>query len=455
MLDNGSMSGGDASWVRIENNGPSYGHQGFNHLKAHTAMGSDTHRQEAYYLFFMGAVGITVNIIVIITIFVRGNLRKLTCAFLVHACLLNLVKSVYCIPFGVNLLADAAPKDCNFQGSSYVVLITASAFNMVAMICTEAYTFGETNLGGNTRGSVCCILFGVLMVYICSLVLHLGPTLIGGYFSYNPEIGNCSFRLGQVTGYIANVMWIVIVTVSLMAVSHFLCKLYKEVQLNQPNRVSMLVRSSITIMDNAEAKRSSCSIRAMVKDASHRAKIFVITVLAFVLCWYPLFVLIVIDMKFRVSPKVYQAFSFIAWSQGTIEPIIYICFDRHLNLLARWTYCDRYKSYNPDMLAYLMTLNRAPAAEDCLGNASVTQNSIGHRDTVRTYQPCHDDSEVSSGQQTPILQSHSPLSTTIQFQTEMEPAYGNREQFPLRRSDESHRVRMSDPDSTYINDSQC
>jgi hypothetical protein len=49
-------------------------------------------------------------------------------------------------------------------------------------------------------------------------------------------------------------------------------------------------------------------------------------------------------------PQVYQAFSFIAWTQATIEPLIYICCDRQLNLLARWIYCDRYKKYDAETL---------------------------------------------------------------------------------------------------------
>lgn len=462
MMFNGSAPDGasEASWVRIEEHGPHYRLQGTSRMQHAAAMGSDTHRQEAYYLFFVGAVGICLNILVVIMIFVRRTMRRLTCAFLVHACFLNLLKSAYCIPFGANLLSNAAPSDCNFQGSSYVVLITSSAFNTVAMICSEAYTFGETNVGGDTRGSVCCVLFGILMVYVCSLVLHLGPTLIGGYFDYNAEIGNCSFRLGHVTGYVAHVMWIIIVTLSLVGVAHFLCKLYKEIQVNQPNRVSMLVRSSITIMDDADAKRSSSSIRVMVKDASHRAMIFVITVLAFCLCWYPLFLLILIDMNFKVSPKVYQAFSFIAWSQGTIEPIIYICFDRHLSLLSRWVYCDRYRRYDASTLAYLMAQNRGdiPGGEDSLPNASgaaasATQNSVIYRDGLHSFPQLHHESDDSSGRRSPATESHSPGSTAVQ--EDLEPAYGNHPALHSRVSGHAAGSRSPTVDRTRPNEVQC
>lgn len=269
-----------------------------------------TQHQEAYYLFFVGSVGIALNLLVISMIFWRRNLRRMTSAFLIHASFLNLMKALFCIPFGLNLLSSAdatdknQPPGCMFQGSMFIVLITTSGVNMVAMICAEAYTFGEVNVGGNSHGTTCCILFGILVVYITSVILHLGPTLIGGDIVYNPDIGSCAFRLGTVTGYVANVMWIVIITFSFVGVGHFLNKFYKEIQVNRPNRVSMLVRHSITITEDTGRKPSACTVHEMTQEAMHRAKMFVITAIAFVLCWYPLFLLILIDMPFTVSPKV-------------------------------------------------------------------------------------------------------------------------------------------------------
>ena len=46
---------------------------------------------------------------------------------------------------------------------------------------------------------------------------------------------------------------------------------------------------------------SVLTCRIMLKDASHRAKIFVIMILAFVISWYPLFLLIIIDVNFKVG----------------------------------------------------------------------------------------------------------------------------------------------------------
>lgn len=328
------------------------------HDYSHNVMSSETSdHKEAYYLYFIASVGIFLNCVVVMFIFVRKPLRKMTSGFLIHACFLDLLKSAYCIPIASNLLTQVKPTDCDFFGASFVIIVTISTFNMVAMVCSEAYTFGEANVGGNSRGTLLCVVFGIALVYIGSTTLHLGPTLIGGYFEFNPEIGSCSFVLGKQQGYVANVMWIVITTLAMLANIHFIRKLYKEIQINQPNRVSFLVRTSITVMDNAT--RSACKLRNIIKDATHRAKMFILNTIVFVACWFPLFLLILIDTNFRVSPKVYQSFSFIAWSHGAIQPLLYICFDRNLNILTKYFYCDKYK-YDIDTIAQLMLRRQAP-----------------------------------------------------------------------------------------------
>ncbi|KAK6192856.1 hypothetical protein SNE40_004255 [Patella caerulea] len=356
-----------------------------------------TSNQEAYYLFFVGALGMFFNLVVILCICVRRNMRRMTSAFLIHASILNFLKAAFCIPFGLNLIAGEEISSCTVQGASYIVIITASAFNLVAMICTEAYTFGETNIGGRSKGTICCVAFGILLVYVASTILHLGPTLIGGYFIFEPNIGSCTFEYGKISGYIAHVMWIIIITLAYIAIIHFLHRLYKEIQSNQPNRVSMLVRNSITIMD--DQKYSQSNIRHMVRDSFHRAKIFIMISVAFAVCWYPLFVLIIIDVHFMVSPKVYQAFSFIAWTQGTIEPLLYICFDRNLKLLAQYIYCDRHRQYDMETLAYLMSRHRQASQQNCSSNQEQSQQSICRH--------CHSEKDGAASS----IRSTSPNST--------------------------------------------
>ena len=309
--------------------------------EAQYVMTTDSHYEndhpEAYYLYFLAVVGIILNSGVVLAILFRQPLRKMTSGFLIHACFLDLLKSAFCIPFGTNLLSQTTPSDCDFLGAAFVILVTTSVFNMVAMVCTEAYTFGEKNIGGNSKGSVICITFGIVLVYIGSLILHLGPTLISGHFEFQPDIGSCSFTFGKQTGYVAHIMWCLIISVAIIAVSHFIYRLHQEIQINRPNRVSFLVRTSITVLDSSTS--STWKLRKIIRDATHRANLFILNVIIFVVCWYPFFILVIIDKNFKVSTKVYQFFAFIAWTQAAIQPLVYIFFDRNLDLLAKYMKC--------------------------------------------------------------------------------------------------------------------
>lgn len=107
------------------------------------------------------------------------------------------------IPFAMSLM-EIAPnwfsKVCNAFGLTYVMALTVSLFNLLAIILSDAYIFHEKNIDetGNGKGSKMCVLFGIVTIYVGSVILHLGPTLIGGEFQYNKAIGNCSFAYGKV-----------------------------------------------------------------------------------------------------------------------------------------------------------------------------------------------------------------------------------------------------------------
>lgn len=382
----------------------------------------NTFHQEAYYLYFVAVLGILLNLLVVLFVFIRQTLRKMTSAFLIHACFLDCLKAAYCIPIANNLVTQQKPADCDFFGATYVLIVTASIFNMLAMVCTEAYTFGEINVGGNSRGSLCCILFGIILVYIASTVLHLGPTLIGGYFDFHPEIGSCSFVLGKETGYVAHAMWIAISTLSIVGIIHFICRLYKEIQVNHTNRVSMLVRSSLTITDDPV---SSCDVQNFINDSSHRAKIFILSTISFVICWYPLFLLLLIDVHFKVSPKVYQSFSFIAWTQGSIQPMVYILFDRHINLLAKYVYCDRYRQYRLTTIANLMNQQISTAGN----NQPTSAPCYDIEDHEIVFDPTHNENQSSTHSTSPstmLQMSHesTPLSNIPSDERDLDQEIG-------------------------------
>jgi len=61
--------------------------------------------------------------------------------FVLHGSLLDAVKCVYCVPFATSLLQAVPTESCALLGGSFVLVVTASGVNIVAMVCSEAYTF--------------------------------------------------------------------------------------------------------------------------------------------------------------------------------------------------------------------------------------------------------------------------------------------------------------------------
>ena len=75
---------------------------------------------EAMYLFIIAGIGLFLNLAVVGCIVFCKRLRKMTSAFIVHGCILDIVKCGYCVPFAQSLLRDVAPSFCTVLGGSYV-----------------------------------------------------------------------------------------------------------------------------------------------------------------------------------------------------------------------------------------------------------------------------------------------------------------------------------------------
>lgn len=290
---------------------------------------------EALYLFVMASVGLFFNIVVIVCILTTRTLRKMTSSFILHGCALDAVKCLYCVPFATSLLRDVAPGFCAVLGGSYVVIVTASGFNIVAMICCEAYAFSEHNVGAEGRGSLCCAVFGILMVYVGSIIIHLGPTIIGGDFNYNDLIGNCIFVYGTVKSYVVHTMWIAIMTMAMVGAVYYLVYFYRHIKANTTHRLASLVRASIAISRGNVAADTQNSIRTVIRQTLSRSRVLILITALFMLCWYPLYLLTLVDPKFQQPTKIYKLLTFIAWSNGAVNPIVLILFDQNIDVFHR------------------------------------------------------------------------------------------------------------------------
>jgi len=118
---------------------------------------------EAMFLLSAASIGFVMNVIVVTSVVTARRRRTVGSVFVVHGCLLDAVKCLYSVPFATSLLRRGPPDSCAevrrllrrgppdscaVLGGSFVLLVTASAVNILATVCGEAYSFRS---GRHTR----------------------------------------------------------------------------------------------------------------------------------------------------------------------------------------------------------------------------------------------------------------------------------------------------------------
>lgn len=300
------------------------------------------HVTEALFLYIMAAVGCFLNAVVAVSIVAIESLRRTSGgAFLLHGSLLDLVRCAYCVPFASSILWETGPRACATLGTSYFLVVTASGFNIVATVCGEAFSLSELGPPTTTTtpisrpspsptpggSNTCCVAFGVAMVYACSVIIHLGPTIIGGDF--DPDVvvtENCIFVHGTVKSYIVHVMWIVIMTLTMTSVLFYLGSLHR-------NARAARRRTTTTTTDLAGNHHRK--LRHALRHSLSRSMVLIAVTVAFLVCWYPLYVLTLFDPRIRQPAKVYKLLTFVACSNAFLNPVIMLLFDSQMSVFRR------------------------------------------------------------------------------------------------------------------------
>lgn len=255
----------------------------------------------------------------------------------------------------------------------------------------------EQSLGIDRRANVCCILFGIVIVYVTSIIIHLGPTIIGGDFNYNDMIGNCIFVYGTVKSYVVHAMWIAIMTLVLASASYYLGVFHRHIQAGSTHRLASVLRAVIAArsavscrnppdtdttspaagaVDYAKTRRSWKRLDWAVRNSLSRSRVLILITSLFIACWYPLYVLTLVDPKFEQPSKLYKVLTFIAWSNATLNPLVFLLFDANIGTLKRIGCMTR------DATAVMTSSRRHPVGR----RESGTRRSSGSVGTGSVYE---------------------------------------------------------------------
>lgn len=252
---------------------------------------------DAIALTVITLLGIFGNLAMVLSIMLRKSLRKVVNMFLMHHCFINLVQCCLFIPFIMALLKDSEMlRGCELLGGAFVTMVTANVLNISAMTACEAYRFEdfvqEQNSTGNrslffgrskpkssksrrsvkahSTASFACVIFGLVMIWLASIILHLGITLIGSDSKqfYNHAIRNCFFAIGDKQTYILYLMWIILTTVSLVLTLIYVKKIYRDISERKNASLKFFITTPLFFKRGNENSKSPNRIESFGSDES-------------------------------------------------------------------------------------------------------------------------------------------------------------------------------------------
>lgn len=251
------------------------------------------------------------------------RLRNSSSAYLFHQCLLDFLKGLYSLLLAYSVLTEQEPPHCSLLGGIFIVCVTTNAFNILAMIMSDAYVFADLAAGRENSGNYCCVLFGITTIWFAAIILNLGVAFLPGSPTYIPEIGHCTFKYGVTRNYVLHALWSALITLAVCLCIMYLRKLYREIfQWHDTNQMSLQFEEE---SDGRCMKAEH--VRYIKRHCFGKVLLLGLILISFVLFWYPLFLLTLLDPKFHVSPTMYRVFTVFACFKSACTPW----------LIAAWT----------------------------------------------------------------------------------------------------------------------
>ena len=279
-------------------------------------------------LFAVTSIGCLGNCVAISTIIICRKFRKSSTAFLCHQCLLDLVKGFYSFLYGHHLLHGHQVSLCNLVGVTYLLLVTVSAYNLIGIVVNEEYELQSPPR--STDKNKYCIMFGLSLIWFTCLLLNMGVVFLPQGTEYIRELGTCTFAYGSASNFVLRVLWMLLITIAILfSLFHFI-SMYRRIRFKD---------NDLKLIDDIQARFSEdLDLEAFqnIKQENlydylylRRVIVLLLMVVTFIIFWYPLFILILVDHRFQQPISVYKTLTLLTWCHPATTPLFtfYILYD--------------------------------------------------------------------------------------------------------------------------------
>uniref|UniRef100_A0A1I8FZS2 G_PROTEIN_RECEP_F1_2 domain-containing protein n=1 Tax=Macrostomum lignano TaxID=282301 RepID=A0A1I8FZS2_9PLAT len=295
-------------------------------------------------VYAVASLSLISNVCLIGVVLIQRQTRRLRLAFLLHSAFLNLLLSGLAFAFGNGLRPGGISSDsCRNLTTSYIIFQTVWVFNLIPVACCEIYYLDGGS--GRPRGSTCCVAFGIALVYTCSAILHLGPTLIGANFDWSASDARCVFLHGHKKNY----------TVALGVTAYYLASFRRSIDesmrcrlrnaalrcLQKRRQRSASEKAAEPGAHGFAAAAATMAESMLTSDVALASRLADLAALRTnrqrvlcgicgicVLCWYPLYLLVLSDPHFKAPVALYHLFTVLGFAKTLFEPLCVLAFDR-------------------------------------------------------------------------------------------------------------------------------
>lgn len=281
-----------------------------------------TTKTENWLMGSIACTGILTNLILLLIFCFLPNLRRPANAFLLHQCLLDAIRSAYCIPFSI--IEVRPPTVCSALAGTYIVLVTCASFNLLTIVMNEVYSFSDITLGVNASQNCCCVWFALVIIWFAAIITNLGVAFMPGGRSAE----QCEFLAGVTSNYVLHVVWLLLELMATLMTISFLRRMSKDVSRCNYYRLSTLVRATVsidpTVQTYSQRRRSVMidkrNIRETVRMMNYKLRILTTYTTLFIIMCLPLLSLYAIEPWINATPETFQFLSMLAWSQPLLTP---------------------------------------------------------------------------------------------------------------------------------------
>ena len=234
-------------------------------------------------------------------------------------------------------------KYCTQMASFYSVLTMVTIVNILTILISETCRFYDLKLNSSDTSNYCCVLFGIMLIWISSLIIISSLMLVGVADSAAPT-WRCDLGESESTtrSLVINIVWFLLIAFVLLIAFSYSFSLYKELtsmEFNEDNSTTAALLNPSLVDFYSELLDRHLKI---VKETTKRLFILVLLIVLFCLTFLPNFITTVLKNTINtnlISLNPYNLISsIINLSNSSLNSIVllFLCVKSNDNYLTQY-----------------------------------------------------------------------------------------------------------------------